>query len=252
MSATTTLGSQINRLGFWSAVVAIATGVVAFFIPLDAPGGYTADHADRVAWLSANSGTFILGWINQIIAMLSISGVFFGMAWQIATRNPLRAVIAAMVVLISVVAFIVPKFIAVWTIPMLAQAISSGAMGAELADPLLRLLNVSIPFSLYTSFDYLGFWLYAVFGLLVAGPLYTEKKGGEHMSAKIAAVTIGVFGLLYHGLLATLLLGAIAPPDIESWFLGASSLLLIVVVAMIFSFRRDMVAAPLATSNDTQ
>jgi hypothetical protein len=247
LSATVTLGYQVNRLGFWSAVVAIASGVVSFFIPLDVPGGYTAEHADRVAWLSANSGTFILGWINQIIAMLSISGVFFGMAWQIATRNPLRAVIAAMVVLISVVAFIIPKFIAVWTIPLLAQVISNGAVGAELADPLLRLLNVSIPFSLYTSFDYLGFWLYAVFGLLVAGPLY-----GENASAKIAAVTIGLFGLVYHGLLAALLLGAITPPDIESSFLGASGLLLIVVVAMIVTFRRGMVAPPPATSNDPQ
>ena len=241
-----TIDLQINRLGFWSAVVVIATAVITFFTPLDVPGGYNAAHADRIAWLSANNGTFILGWINQIVAMLSLSGVFFGMAWEIASRNPLRAIIAAMVVLISVVAFIIPKFIAVWTIPLLAQVISNGAVGAELADPLLRLLNVSIPFSLYTSFDYLGFWLYAVFGLLVAGPLY-----GENASAKIAAVTIGLFGLVYHGLLAALLLGAITPPDIESSFLGASGLLLIVVVAMIVTYRGGMVAPSIATSNDS-
>lgn len=240
-----TLDLQINRLGFWSAVVVIATAVITFFTPLDVPGGYNAPHADRIAWLSANNGTFILGWINQIVAMLSLSGVFFGMAWEIASRNPLRAIIAAMVVLISVVAFIIPKFIAVWTIPLLAQVISNGAMGAELADPLLRLLNVSIPFSLYTSFDYLGFWLYGVFGLLVAGPLY-----GGTTSAKIAAVTIGVFGLMYHGLLASLLLGAIAPIDIESPFLGVAGLLSIVVVAMTFTFRHAMIAPPLATGDD--
>ena len=245
MSTTTTLGLQINRFGFWSGIIAIATIIMSFFIPLDAPGGYTAEHADRVAWLSANSGTFILGWVNQIVAMLSLSGVFFGIAWQIATRNPLRAVIAAMVVLISVVAFIIPKFMAVWTIPLLAQTISNGAVGAELADPLLRLLNVSVPFSLYTSFDYLGFWLYGVFSLLVAGPLY-----GGTTSAKIAAVTIGVFGLMYHGLLASLLLGAIAPIDIESPFLGVAGLLSIVVVAMTFTFRHAMIAPPLATGDD--
>lgn len=184
MITTPSLDYQINRLGFWSAIVAIATGVVAMFLPLDAPGGYTAEHADRVAWLSANRGSFIAGWINQIVAMLSLSGVFFGVAWQVAGKNPLRAIVAAMVVLMSVVAFIIPKFMAVWTIPLLADTISTGAVGAELAEPLLRLLNVSIPFSLYTSFDYLGFWLYAVFGLLVAGPLY-----GQAMSAKIAAVS---------------------------------------------------------------
>jgi len=244
---TTTLGLQINRFGFWSAIIAIATTIISFFIPLDAPGGYTAEHADRVAWLSANSGTFILGWINQIAAMLSLSGVFFAMAWQIATKNPLRAVIAAMVVLVSVVAFIIPKFMAVWTLPLLAQVISNGAVGAELADPLLRLLNVSVPFSLYTSFDYLGFWLYGVFGLLVAGPLY-----GERTSAKIAAVTIGMFGAMYHGLLVSLLLGAIAPPDIASSFLVAAGLLSVVVVAMAFSFRYAIIAPPRASGDNPE
>ena len=228
----THLDYQINRLGFWSAGVAIATGMIAFFLPLDVPGGYAAEHADRVAWLSANRSMFILGWVNQIVAMLSLSGVFFGVAWQIATRNPLRAIVAAMVVLISVVAFIIPKFIAVWTIPLLADTISTGAAGVELADPLLRLLNVSVPFSLYTSFDYLGFWLYAVFGLLVAGPLYNES-----ISSKIAAVTVGVFGLVYHGMLVALLVGVVAAADIESWFLSVSGLLFILIVTMLFIFR---------------
>jgi hypothetical protein len=56
---------------------------------------------------------------------------------------------------------------------------------------------------------------------------------------------------VYHGLLAALLLGAITPPDIESSFLGASGLLLIVVVAMIVTYRGGMVAPSIATSNDS-
>tara|TARA_B110000503_G_scaffold123245_1_gene188679 strand:- start:920 stop:1417 length:498 start_codon:yes stop_codon:yes gene_type:complete len=143
------------------------------FLPLDVPGGYGAEHADGVEWLNANQGVFILGWSNQIVAMLSLPGVFFGVAWPIGTKNPLRAILSAMVVLVYVVAFIIPKFIAVWTIPQLAAVVATGAVGANMADQLLVLLNVSIPFSLYTSFDYMGFGLYAVFGLLVAGPLYT-------------------------------------------------------------------------------
>lgn len=233
---------QINRFGFWSAVVAIATGIIAFFLPLDIPEGYAAEHADRVVWLNANRGMFILGWINQIVAMLSLSGIFFGIAWQIANKNPLRAVLAAIVVLMSVVAFIIPKFIAVWTIPLLADTISTGAMGVEMADPLLRLLNVSVPFSLYTSFDYLGFWLYAVFGLLVARPLY-----GESIGSRIAAVTVGGFGLVYQGILAALLLGVIAAADIENWFLSVSGLLLILIVTTLFIFRdtyRDLEGFP--------
>jgi hypothetical protein len=232
---TTTLDDQINRLGFWSAVIVLITAIISFFLPLDVPGGYSADHADRVAWLSANRGTYILGWINQIVAMLSLTAVFFGAAWHIVKKNPLRAAIAAMVILISVVAFIIPKFIAVWTIPQLAETISTGATGAEMADPLLRMLNVSIPFSLYTSFDYLGFWLYAVFGLLVAGPLYAESK-----SSKVAAITAGIFGVSFHGLLAALLLGVMTSAEIEPWFMTVFVLLLILVVAMLINFRRAM------------
>ena len=183
MTTALTLGLQMNRFGFWSAVIAIMTGMISFFLPLDAPKGYTAEHADRIAWLTANRDLFILGWLNQIAAMFSLSGVFFAIAWHIAVKNPLRAALAAMVVLLSVVAFIIPKFMAIWTIPQLAEVITSNAVGAELADSLLTLLNVSVPFSLYTSFDYLGFWLYGVFSLLVAGPLYGDKT-----SAKIAAI----------------------------------------------------------------
>jgi len=231
LTTALTLGLQMNRFGFWSAVIAIMTGMISFFLPLDAPKGYTAEHADRIAWLTANRDLFILGWLNQIAAMLSLSGVFFAIAWHIAVKNPLRAALAAMVVLLSVVAFIVPKFMAIWTIPQLAEVITNNAVGAELADSLLTLLNVSVPFSLYTSFDYLGFWLYGVFSLLVAGPLYEDKT-----SAKIAAITLGMFGVIYHGLLASLLLGSIAPPDIESSFLVAAGLLLVAVVVMGFNF----------------
>ena len=211
MNATLSLDYQINRLGFWSVIVVIVTGVVSMFFPLDAPGGYTAEHADRVAWLSANRGVFIAGWVNQIVAMFSLSAVFACGAWVVARRNPLRAILAVSFVFMSVMAFIIPKFIAVWTIPLLADTITANAQGADLADPLLRLLNVSIPFSLYTTFDYLGFWLYSIFALLAAGPLY-----GDSTSVKIAAISLGVFGAVYQILMVALFLGAIASGEIEN------------------------------------
>ncbi|MFK7731380.1 MAG: hypothetical protein AB8B48_07135, partial [Pseudomonadales bacterium] len=209
MNYSTVLDSQIGRFGFWSAIVAIATTVVSALLPLDAPAGYSAEHAERVAWLSANRGAFIAGWLNQIAAMLSLSGVFFAIAWQIAAKNPLRAILAAMVILMSVMAFIIVKFMAVWTIPLLADSITAGAVGADMADTLLQILNVSIPFSLYTSFDWLGFWLYAVFALLVAGPLWIESKvEGGAAALKVAAATLAIFGIVYHAMLAALLMGA--------------------------------------------
>ncbi len=231
---TSALSDQINRLGFVSVIVVLVTGVAAMFLPLDVADGYAAAHADRASWLSANSELFILGWINQIVAMFGLSAVFFCGAWLIASTNPLRAIIAAIFVLMSVMAFIIPKFIAVWTIPLLAESISSESAGHEMAHQLLPLLNVSIPFSLYTSFDYLGFWLYAVFALLAAGPLYRKT-----MAAKISSASLGLFGVIYHLALVALFFGAIAAVDIETYFLGASLLLLVHVVAMAFVFKRS-------------
>ena len=229
------LDYQVNRLGFWSAVVVIITSVVAMLFPLDAPEAYNAEHADRIAWLNANRGAFIAGWVNQIVAMLSLSGVLFATAWQIRDRNPLRALLAAMVVLMSVMAFIIPKFTAIWTIPLLAETAASGAMGAQMADSLLLLLNVSIPFSLYTSFDYLGFWLYGVFAVLVMIPLY-----GDSISSRVAAVALGVFGVLYQLMLVALLVGVIAATEITTYFMSVALLLLVVIIAMAFHFKAAM------------
>ena len=176
MNATiSSLDCKINKLGFWSAIIAIVTTVVTFIFPLDAPGGYAAEHADRVAWLAANRGDFIAAWVNQIFAMLSLSGIFMAVAWRVALSNPLRGIVAAMVVLMSVMAFIIPKFSAVWTLPALAETVAAGGVGSEMADTLLLIMNVTIPFSLYTTFDFLGFWLYAVFALLVAKPMFTDS-----------------------------------------------------------------------------
>jgi hypothetical protein len=209
--------------------------VVSLFFPLDISEGYSAEHADRVAWLSENRGAFIAGWVNQIVAMLSLSGVFFAIAWKVAVNNKLRAILATMVVLMSVMAFIIPKFIAVWTIPILADTISSGTAGADLAAALLPLLNVSIPFSLYTSFDYLGFWLYSVFALLVAVPLY-----GKTLTEKISSASLGLFGIVYQLMMIALWLGGIAPEEINLYFLGASGLLIVVIIAMAFNFKAAM------------
>ena len=37
MSTKITLDYQINRLGFWSAILLVASGVVSMFLPLDIP-----------------------------------------------------------------------------------------------------------------------------------------------------------------------------------------------------------------------
>ena len=165
------LDGQIQQAGFWSAVITIATGLISVFLPLDVPNAYEATLADRVNWLNANSGLFILSWINQIASMLALSGMLAAMAWYIATWNPLRALLAAALIAFATMAFLIPKFMAVWTIPMLSEAIATQSTGYEMAQGLLPILNVTVPYSLYTSFDYLGFWLYSVFATLFPATL---------------------------------------------------------------------------------
>lgn len=238
MNNSISLDYQINRLGFWCVIIALATTVVSFVLPLDAPEAYNAEHADRIAWLNAHRGAFIAGWVNQIIAMFTLSGVLFAIAWKIRIKNPLRALLAAMVILMSVVAFIIPKFMAIWTIPLLAETAASGAVGAEMSDSLLLLLNVSIPFSLYTSFDYLGFWLYAVFAVLVMAPLY-----GDSTSSKVSSLLLGAFGVIYQAMLIALLVGAIGATEINTYFMSIAGLLIIVVIAMAFNFKAAMASS---------
>lgn len=232
ISMNVQLDHQINRLGFWSAIITIVLSIISGFLPLDVSNGFAAYHENRVAWLTENRGLFILGWANQIFLMLGLSGVFLCITWQISHKNRLRGIISGIVIAMSVMAFIIPKFIAVWTIPMLADAAARGGDSAQMADAFLLLLNVSVPFSLYTSFDYLGFWLYAVFALLVARPLYGPTK-----NAKISAVFLGLYGIIFHSVFILLLLGNINPVEIESVFGAPSLLLIIVVIAMLLNFK---------------
>lgn len=226
------LDEQINRLGLWAVLVVLITFVITLFLPLDAPGGLSATQVERVDWLQGNQSTFILGWVNQLLAMMALTAVFLSTTWQIRRTNPLRALIASLVVCASFVVFLVPKFIAIWSIPQLAQVIATGAPGRDMAEMLLSILNVSLPFSLYTAFDYLGFWLYALFALLIAGPLF-----GQLRSSKIAAAAAILFGVAFHGLLALLLTGNLATTDVEPMFTLAFTIMIVFVVAMSFQFR---------------
>lgn len=167
-----------------------------------------------------------------MIAMLSLSVILGATAWQIRKSNPLSAFIAATALLISVVSFIIPKFIAIWSIPQMVVASSTVSANTAVAEQLFELLNPSLSFSLFTSFDYLGFWMYGVFGLLVARPLFHLT-----LSAKIAAVGFGLFGLLYHSLFIGVMTGSVASADIGPYAEIISVLLLISVISMAIYFR---------------
>lgn len=232
MTDVRTLDETISKAAFWSAVVLIVAGILSVFFPLDAPEG---PFADRMIWFSSNVGAFVMGWVVQMIAMLTLAGVFAGTAWQVHKLNPVCAFVAGTALLISVVAFIIPKFIAIWSIPQMVVASSTVSTDVAVAEQLFQLLNPSLPFSLFTSFEYLGFWMYGVFGLLLARPLFRLS-----LSAKIAAVALGLFGLLYHVLFAGVMTGNVAAANIGTYAESIGVLLLIPVISMAIYFRAQL------------
>jgi hypothetical protein len=241
LNTTPSLDYQILRMGFYSAILGLVSGVISIFLPLHIPAGAAAEHADRVVWLVANKGVFIAGWANQIFGMLCLSGVLLAAAWLIRAKNPLRALLAAGVVLMSTVAYLIPKFTAVWAIPQLADTLASGATGAaaEMADPLLRVLNGSINFSLYGSLENLGFWMNAVFALLVMVPLYRC----DSLAAKASAIVLAVIGIAYHGLMLAFLTGSAEMTEIGGYLSMTFMLLLPAIVALAFTLKGAMASA---------
>ena len=238
-SESDVFGRQVNRFGLWCALLCIVTAVIATLLPLDVPDGFTAAHAERLHWLIENRDAFVAAWVNQIVAMVSLSGLFLALCWRGRLKGPLSALLAGGAVAMATMAFVIPKFIAIWTIPLLANAEVTGGTGADMAAVLLPLLNVSIPFSLYTSFDYLGFWLYALFAVLMMKPLY-----GSDRASKFIAILVGLFGIGFHVAFACLLLGVIQASDIEISF-GLSFIpLLLLILVLPVTFWRDLKHAP--------
>ena len=127
---------------------------------------------------------------------------------------------------------------AIWTIPQLADAISNGGLGSETANSLLLLLNQSVPFTLYTSFDYLGFWMYAVFSLLVARPLYQQSQ--QSVSMKITAVALGTFGILLHCMMVGVFVGIISSNDIHVYVFPFFLIIFLAFGAAAFNFKSAM------------
>jgi hypothetical protein len=227
------LDYSLNQFGFAAAILCIVTGVAAALLPLDAPAGAMATDTERLAWLAKNRGSFVAGWVNQIVAMLSLSGFFLAIALRARHVAPLRAILAVGAVAMATMAFAIPKFMAIWTIPMLTEASVTGGSGSAMAETLLPLLNVSIPFSLYTSFDYLGFWLYALFAVLMMGAVDRVDR-----LSTIAAASLGLFGLGFHVALILLLTRVIGAADIEIVFGITVIPLLVLVLVMLAIFKR--------------
>ena len=210
MSTSARLDSQINKATYLSAIILFVFTAVSMFGVYDAPAGSTA--AEKVAWLNENNGAFVLSWVTQIVQVFTLAAVFAATCWKVFSVNPLAAVSAALVLMLGTMAILITKGTELWVVPLAAQDLAAGSSGQEPGLTLLSINSQSYPYSLTTYFDYLGLWLWSLFGLLVARPLFQFST-----SAKVAAISLGLFGVIYPVFYGFLITGVIPLKDITNY-----------------------------------
>lgn len=210
MSTTNQLDSQINQAAYLSAIVLFLFTAVSMFGVYDAPAGSTA--AEKVAWLNENNGAFVLSWVTQIVQVFTLATVFAAICWKVFSINPLAAVSGGIVLMLGTMAILITKGTELWVVPLAAQDLAAGSSGQEPGHTLLSINSQSYPYSLTTYFDYLGLWLWSLFGLLVARPLFRLST-----SAKVAAVSLGLFGIIYPVFYGFVVTGAIPQEEIMNY-----------------------------------
>ena len=114
--------------------------------------------------------------------------------------------------MLGTMAILITKGTELWIVPLAAQDLAAESASQEPALTLLSINSQSYPYSLTTYFDYLGLWLWSVTGLLVARPLFRFST-----SAKVAAISLGLFGVIYPAFYGLLIAGVIPLKDITHY-----------------------------------
>ncbi len=223
------LNVRMNGLGAISVLVLALSFIASLFLPLDAPA---ANQEAAAVWLNTVAGLYLLGWLNQIIAMLACSGVFTAAGWLIFPQAPLRASMVWVLTIISVAVFLITKFFTLWSVPLAAKALASGSAQSDLARAFLSVLAPQAAFSLSPSLDYLGFWLYAFIGLCLFRPLFRLS-----ISAKFAALAFLIFGIGLNLAYIAPLIDGISLNGISDVVLSLGILIFIASACLFFDFR---------------
>ena len=210
MGTTARLNSQINKAAYLSAIILFVFTAVSMFGVYDAPADSTA--AEKVAWLNENNGAFVLSWVTQIVQVFTLAAVFAATCWKVFSVNPLAAVSGCIVLMLGTMAILITKGTELWILPLAAQDLAAGSSSPEPGHTLLSINSQSYPYSLTTYFDYLGLWLWSLFGLLVARPLFRLST-----SAKVAAISLGLFGIIYPVFYGFLVTGVIPLEEITNY-----------------------------------
>ena len=210
MSTSTRLDSQINNAAYLSAIILFVFTVVSMFGVYDAPAGSTA--AEKIAWLNNNNSAFVLSWVTQIVQVFTLTIIFAAACWKVFSVNPLAAVSGGIILMLGTMAILITKGTELWIVPLAAQDLAAESASQEPGLTLLSINSQSYPYSLTTYFDYLGLWLWSVAGLLVARPLFQFAT-----SAKVAAISLGLFGVIYPVFYGLLVTGVIPLKDITNY-----------------------------------
>lgn len=222
------IAEQMNGIGVKALIAIAVTLILSLFLPLEAP---EPNQNDAIHWLMNSHGIYVLGWINQIVCMLAFSFAFVSAAWLIVDTHPIRTVISLAFTSMATVAFFIVKFVNVWSIPLMAKALASGAQESTTAATFLTAHAPSIAFGFGRSMDYLGFLLYAIAGLLIYRPMMNVSK-----SAKVAAVGFLLFGVLYFATLLVPYADILGQADIKPVVVISVSPLIVSFIALYFAF----------------
>ena len=144
--------------------------------------------------------------------VFTLTAVFAAICWKVFSVNPLAAVSGGIVLMLGTMAILITKGTELWVVPLAAQDLAAGSSGQEPGITLLSINSQSYPYSLTTYFDYLGLWLWSLFGLLVARPLFRFST-----SAKVAAISLGLFGIIYPVFYGFVVTGAIPQEEIINY-----------------------------------
>ena len=230
--ATSNISSQINSVAFKATVIVIVLGIVSLFLPLGAPG---ATQEEAAEWLINDLTLYMVGWINQLILMFCTTTIFVGAAWQFYSTNPVRTILLWSMTGMSFVAFIIPKFIALWSVPLSARALAAGSETRDSAEAFLLSTNPSVAFGLAPTLDFLGFVIYGVMGFILFRPLARLST-----SAKVAAYTLLVYGIVICLILVVSITALISQGDIWEYADSSSFIFIVAVVALLIRFKSQI------------
>jgi len=230
--STSNISSQINSVAFKATILALVLVIVSLFLPLGSPG---ATQEEAAEWLINDLTPYMLGWINQFILMFCTTTIFVGAAWQIYSTNPVRSILLWSLTGVSFIAFTITKFIAVWAVPLSARALAAGSETRDSAEAFLLATNPSVTFALAPTLDFLGFLIYGVMGIMLFRPLFRLST-----SAKVAAVSLFIYGIIICLILIVGVTAIISQSDIWGYADSSSFVFLIAIIALLIRFKSQI------------